>query len=122
MGRPLALTAVFFLVRLTGDPTLLYVPENSTQEEVAQLRHAFGFDQPPWKQYARFVSGGVRGDFGKSLRYDRSARSMVLERLPATAELAARPSQLSSLASVPLGVLAALRHNSGGIRVRWCWR
>jgi peptide/nickel transport system permease protein len=108
----LALTAVFFLVRLTGDPTLLYVPENSTQEEIAQLRHAFGFDQPPWRQYARFVSGVLRGDFGNSLRYQRPARSMVLERLPATAELAVATLAIILLASVPLGVVAALRRNS----------
>ncbi len=108
----LALTAVFFLVRLSGDPTLLYVPEDSTQQEIAQLRHAFGFDQPPWQQYARFVAGAVRGNFGNSIRYDRPALSMVFERLPQTAELAAVTLAIIIVAAMPLGVLAAVRRNS----------
>jgi ABC-type dipeptide/oligopeptide/nickel transport system permease component len=108
----LALTAVFFLVRLTGDPTLLLVPQNSTQQEIAQLRHAFGFDQPPWRQYLRFVSGAVRGDFGNSIMYNQPASSMVLERLPDTAELAAVTLAIIVLAAVPLGVIAATHRNS----------
>lgn len=108
----LALTAVFFLVRLSGDPTLLYVPEDSTQQEIAQIRHAFGFDQPPWQQYTRFVAGAVRGNFGNSIRYDRPALAMVFERLPQTAELAAVTLAIIICAAVPLGVLAAVRRNS----------
>jgi len=108
----LALTAVFFLVRLTGDPTLLFVPEGSTQQEIAQLRHAFGFDQPPWRQYLRFVSGAVRGDFGKSLRYDRPAVTMVMERIPDTAELGGATLAIIVLTAVPLGLLAATNRNS----------
>ena len=108
----LALTAVFFLVRLSGDPTLLFVPEGSTQQEIAQLRHAFGFDQPPWRQYLRFVSGAVRGDFGKSLRYDRPAVTMVMERIPDTAELGGATLAIIVLTAVPLGLLAATNRNS----------
>ncbi len=107
-----ALTAVFFLVRLTGDPTLLYVPENSTQEEIKSLRHAFGFDQPLWVQYGRFVSAAAHGDFGASLRYDQPALPMVLDRLPATAELALATLGIIVVIALPLGVLAATRRNS----------
>jgi peptide/nickel transport system permease protein len=107
-----ALTAVFFLVRLTGDPTLLYVPENSTQEEIAHLRHAFGFDRPLWEQYARFLSGALRGDFGASLRYDQPALPMVLDRLPNTAELAFATLVIIVGVGIPVGVLAATRRNS----------
>jgi len=107
-----ALTAVFFLVRLTGDPTLLYVPENSTQEEIKSLRHAFGFDQPLWVQYGRFVSAAAQGDFGASLRYDQPALPMVLDRLPATAELAVATLAIIVVIALPLGVLAATRRNS----------
>jgi peptide/nickel transport system permease protein len=107
-----ALTAVFFLVRLTGDPTLLYVPENSTQEEIKSLRHAFGFDQPLWVQYGRFVSAAAHGDFGASLRYDQPALPMVLDRLPATAELAVATLAIIVAVALPLGVLAATRRNS----------
>jgi peptide/nickel transport system permease protein len=107
-----ALTAVFFLVRLSGDPTLLYVPENSTQEEIASLRHAFGFDQPLWVQYGRFVAGALRGNFGSSLRYDEPALPMVLDRLPATAELAAATLAIVVVVALPIGALAATRRNT----------
>lgn len=107
-----ALTAVFFLVRLTGDPTLLYVPENSTQEEIKSLRHAFGFDQPLWVQYGRFVSAAAHGDFGASLRYDQPALPMVIDRLPATAELAVATLGIIVVVALPLGVLAATRRNT----------
>ena len=107
-----ALTAVFFLVRLTGDPTLLYVPENSTQEEIARLRHAFGFDRPLWQQYVQFLAGAFRGDFGSSLRYNQPALPMVLDRLPNTAELALATLAIIVGVGIPVGVLAATRRNS----------
>jgi ABC-type dipeptide/oligopeptide/nickel transport system permease component len=109
-----ALTAVFFLVRLSGDPTLLYVPENSNQEDIARLRHAFGFDRPLWAQYVSFVTGVARADFGSSLRYDQPALGMVLSRLPATAELAVVTLLITVAVALPLGILAATRRNSWG--------
>jgi len=107
-----ALTAVFFLVRLSGDPTLLFLPENATEEDVVQLRHAFGFDRPLWQQYSTFLGRAARGNFGSSLRYGQPALPMVLSRLPATAELTAATLVLTVVVALPLGVIAATHRNS----------
>lgn len=103
---------VFFLVRLGGDPTALFLPPESTAEEIARFRAAAGFDQPLWRQYARFALAALQGDFGRSLRYDEPAMALVLERLPATLELGAAALALSVFAGVPLGILAAVRRGT----------
>ena len=86
MGCVLAL--VFFMVRLTGDPSVVMLPQDASKEDVAQFRKAMGFDRPLAVQFGDFVSRAVVGDFGKSLQYRTSAWSLIMERLPATLELA----------------------------------
>src|SRR5215813_2950935 len=85
----LSLTAVFFLVRLSGDPVLLFLPMDIQAKDVNEFRQRLGFNDPLIVQYGRFVSGALHGDFGESLRYKRDALGLVLERLPATLSLAA---------------------------------
>src|ERR1044072_8689618 len=80
----LSLTAVFFLVRLAGDPVLLFMPMDIQAKDVAEFRERLGFNDPVGVHDARFVRGAVHGDFGESLRYRRDAMGLVLERLPAT--------------------------------------
>jgi peptide/nickel transport system permease protein len=82
------LTAAFFLVRLSGDPTALLLPEQATAAEVAALRAELGLDRPLWLQYGLFLVKAAQGDFGNSLRQHSSALGLVLDRLPATLELA----------------------------------
>ena len=82
------LTVAFFLVRLSGDPLALLLPETATAVEIEALRAALGLDRPLWVQYTVFMTNAVQGDFGNSLRLEVSALSLVLERLPATLELA----------------------------------
>ena len=82
------LAAAFFLVRAGGDPVSLLLPVEATQADVAQLRTALGLDQPLAQQFALFVLNALRGDFGDSLRQRTPALGLVLERLPATLELA----------------------------------
>ncbi len=105
-------TIVFFVLRLTGDPVLLMVRPEATAEQVAQLRHAFGFDRPLIIQYLDFLVHALRGDFGISLRHQDSALGLVLERVSATAELAATSMGLALLIAVPAGVLAATRRRT----------
>jgi peptide/nickel transport system permease protein len=101
-------TVVFFLVRLTGDPTLFLVDQSATQEEIAHMRNLLGLDRPLVVQYADFVGAAVRGDFGASIRERRPAMRMVLEHFwPATVELAAAALLLSIVLAVPLGVVSA---------------
>jgi peptide/nickel transport system permease protein len=101
-------TVVFFLVRLTGDPTLFLVDQSATQEEIAHTRVLLGLDRPLAVQYLDFLGSAVRGDFGVSIREKRSAMRMVLEHFwPATVELAAAALVLSTVLAVPLGVISA---------------
>jgi peptide/nickel transport system permease protein len=108
----LSLTAVFGMVRLTGDPVLLFMPMDIQAKDVNEFRQRLGFNDPLPVQYARFLGGAVRGDFGESLRYRRDALGLVLERLPATLLLAGTAMVLTLSVAVPLGVLAAVRRDS----------
>src|ERR671929_213567 len=105
----LSLTAVFGMVRLTGDPVLLFMPMDIQAKDVNEFRQRLGFNDPVPVQYARFIGGAARGDFGESLRYRRDALGLVLERLPATLLLAASALALTLVAAVPLGIVSAVR-------------
>jgi peptide/nickel transport system permease protein len=101
-------TAVFFLVRLTGDPSAFLVDQSATREEVAHTRHLLGLDRPLYEQYAAFLVAAPRGDFGTSIRGKRPAMTLVLEHLwPATVELALAGALLSTVLAVPLGIISA---------------
>ena len=108
----LSLTAVFGLVRLTGDPVLLFMPTDIQAKDVEEFRQRLGFNDPVAVQYARFLGHAVRGDFGESLRYRRGALGLVLERLPATLLLAATAVVLTIVLAVPLGVVTAVRRGT----------
>ena len=108
----LSLTAVFFLVRLSGDPVLLFLPMDIQAKDVNEIRQRLGFNDPLAVQYGRFVAGAARGDFGESLRYKRDALGLVLERLPATLELAGAALALTFLVAIPVGVLSAVRRGT----------
>jgi peptide/nickel transport system permease protein len=102
----------FFLTHLSGDPTDLLLPQNATDEARAAFRAANGLDQPLWVQFVDFARKAVTGDFGQSLRFQQPAMALVLERLPATAELAAATMLLAVLIGIPAGVIAAVYRNT----------
>jgi peptide/nickel transport system permease protein len=106
------LALVFFMVRLTGDPAVVMLPQEATKEDVARFRAAMGFDRPLGVQFRDFALRALAGDFGKSLQYRTSAWSLIVERLPATLELAAAAMSFAILVGVPLGTLAATRPRS----------
>jgi peptide/nickel transport system permease protein len=108
----LSLTAVFGMVRLTGDPVLLFMPMDIQAKDVNEFRERLGFNDPLAVQYWRFLGAAVRGDFGESLRYRRDALGLVLERLPATLLLAGAALALTAVVAVPLGVVSAVRRDS----------
>src|SRR5919198_4219033 len=107
----LSLTAVFGMVRLSGDPVLLFMPMDIQAKDVNEYRQRLGFNDPLLVQYARFMAAAVRGDFGDSLRYRRDALGLVLERLPATLLLAGTALALTAVVAIPLGVLSAVRRD-----------
>ncbi|MBI4638528.1 MAG: ABC transporter permease [Candidatus Rokubacteria bacterium] len=108
----LSLSAVFVMVRLGGDPVLLFMPMDIQTKDVNEFRQRLGFNDPLAVQYARFMGGAVRGDFGESLRYKRDALALVLERLPATLLLAGTSLLLTLVVAVPVGVISAVRRNT----------
>jgi peptide/nickel transport system permease protein len=108
----LSLTAVFGMVRLSGDPVLLFMPMDIQAKDVDEFRERLGFNDPLPVQYARFLGAAVRGDFGESLRYRRDALGLVLERIPATLLLAGAALALTLVVAVPLGVLSAVRRDT----------
>jgi len=108
----LSLTAVFAMVRLSGDPVLLFMPMDIQAKDVNEFRQRLGFNDPLPVQYGRFLAGALRGDFGESLRYKQDALGLVLERLPATLLLAGASLLLTVGIALPLGVLSAVRRNS----------
>lgn len=100
---------------LTGDPALMLLGEAAdtmTVEEVEEYRHKKGFDRPWIIQYFDFASKAVRGDFGESFRFHRPAFEVVIERVPATLELAIFALVLSVVLAVPIGVISATRPNT----------
>ena len=82
------ITAAFFLTRLAGDPSILLLPPEASPEDAARLRAALGLDQPLVVQYVLFMGKAFTGDFGMSLRQAVPAMDLVIERVPATLELA----------------------------------
>jgi ABC-type dipeptide/oligopeptide/nickel transport system permease component len=103
---------VFLILHLTGDPALLLLPPDATAEEITRFRDAMGFNDPVWLQYLRFLRGAVRGDFGESLRHGEPAMALVLERLPATFELAGAGLLIALGLAIPAGIVSAVRRNT----------
>ena len=102
-------TLVFIALRASGDPAATMLPGDASVEELTALRRELGLDRPLHIQYARFLAGAVTGDFGTSFRHQQPALPLVLERLPATMELAFAALALAVAAALPLGIVAALR-------------
>jgi peptide/nickel transport system permease protein len=105
----LALSFMFGVLHLAGDPVLLLVPVDSSPEFIERMRVEWGFADPLWLQYARFVGRASLGDFGMSLKYNVPALSLVVERLPATALLTAASILFAVILGVPLGFLSAVK-------------
>ena len=104
---------IFFIIRVKGDPIAQLAPiDLLTPQEIARMRHAYGFDRPLYVQYVEFLRGLVRGDFGTSFRYRTPALPLVLERLPKTLELALTAAAVAWIVALPLGVIAAVRRNA----------
>jgi peptide/nickel transport system permease protein len=104
-----AATVAFLLVRLSGDPVKLLLPPDATAEQEATLRASLGLDRPLIVQYLEYLWGLPRLDLGTSLFYERPVAEVLLERLPATVELALAATAVALVIAVPAGILAALR-------------
>jgi ABC-type dipeptide/oligopeptide/nickel transport system permease component len=104
--------AVFMLARLTGDPVSLMVGFDTSKEDREILRKEMGLDRPLYIQYALFLKEAMRGNFGKSIRYEEPATRLVMERIPATLRLLVLTMLWSLAVAIPVGIVSALRRNS----------
>ncbi len=103
---------VFMILHLTGDPAALLLPPDATAEDVARFRTAMGFDDPWIIQYLRFLKGAIQGNFGESLRHGEPAMHLVVERLPATFQLAGAGLLLALCLAIPAGIISAVKRNT----------
>ena len=103
---------VFVIMYQTGDPVELLLPPEATEAQVEQLRHHLGLDQPFHVQYITFLKNAIRGDLGTSFIFNQPALSVVVERIPATLELALSAMFLAVLVGIPAGIIAGVRPNA----------
>ncbi len=102
-------TLVFSLIHfIPGDPAQAMLGEGAAPEDIAQLRQRLGLDRPLLVQYGSFLQGLARGDLGVSLRNDQPVLQQILERMPATAELAFASMAVAVVIALPLGIIAAV--------------
>jgi len=105
---------IFAISRISGDPITLMLPPDAPPEAFDALRAQLGLDKPVWLQYLVFLGNALMGDFGDSWRWQMPAMQLILERLPATVELALAALLFSVALAVPFGVLSAV-HRDGWI-------
>ena len=104
----LIITVITFLfVNLSGDPTSMLLPPEATAQDREVMREALGLNKPLYVQYWIFITNAIHGDFGESFRYGISAMDVVMEKIPATLELASVSLLCSILVAIPLGILSA---------------
>ncbi|WP_417691655.1 ABC transporter permease [Roseibium sp.] len=102
------MTLVFFIQRLTGDPTYLLVPETATQADIEAMRHALGLDRALVVQYIDFLWDTLRFDFGKSFIQNVPVTTIIASRLPYTLQLAGGALLVAIAIGLPVGLLLAL--------------
>ncbi len=103
---------VFAGVYVIGDPVLVMISPEATQADIATMRASLGLDQPLWIQYGRFIGGALSGDLGRSYAYSVPAIRLILERMPATMELAVVAMGIAIVIGIPLGLWAGLKPDS----------
>lgn len=99
---------VFFGVNVVGDPVWLLVSPEMTQAQIEEVRQNLGLDQPIWIQFFYFLGNAVTGDLGMSFVHGQPAMKLILERMPATLELAFVAMIFAVVLGIPLGLYAGL--------------
>ncbi len=113
----LAMTVIVFIgVNVIGDPVEIMISPEADAAERLRAIAALGLDKPLWQQYLVFLGGLLRGDLGRSFVFNEPAMQVILQRLPATLELAVAAVLLSILIGIPAGLYAGMRPNAFGAR------
>ena len=104
---------VFVILRLgPGSPVDLATESSRDPEQIQRIRHEWGLDQPLYIQYARYVGGVLRGDFGRSFFSNTPVAGVIIERFPATLELAFLSMILGGLFGLGMGIVAGVKENT----------
>ncbi len=105
---------VFAGVHVIGNPVYLLIDPQADQAEIDRAIQALGLDRPLWEQYLHFVGGVSEGDLGKSFVFGEPAMRVILQRMPATFELAFAALLFAVVLGIPLGLYAGLKPDSVG--------
>ena len=109
----IAVSMIIFLVaRISGDPRVMMLEDDATEEQWDELGKELGLDKPYYVQYARFVINVLQGDFGQSIKERRPVISVIVERLWATIQLGMAAFIFSLVIGIPLGVLSSIKRGS----------
>ena len=103
---------VFFGVNIVGDPVDMLINPEADQEDIEAAIRALGLDRPIHEQYWYFLLNALKGDLGKSFIFAEPALKLILQRMPATMELALAAMLLAIVVGIPFGVYAGLKPNS----------
>lgn len=103
---------VFTLVFVAGDPVSLMLPDDAPPEAREELMETMGLNEPFIVQYITYVGNMLQGDFGDSYRFNQPALDIVLDRLPATLELAIFAIVIATVVAIPLGIWSATKQNT----------
>jgi peptide/nickel transport system permease protein len=114
----LAMSVIVFVgVFAIGDPVEILISPDADQMERERAIKALGLDLPLWMQYLSFLGNALRGDLGRSFVFNEPALQLILQRMPATLELAFGAMFLALLIGLPLGLYAGLKPHSAGSKI-----
>ena len=113
----LAVTFVFVVLRLSGDPARIMLPDDTPLPVIEAYRARWGLDKPLLEQFIYYIRGLLRGDFGFSFRDNRDALTVVLDHVPPTLLLGGTALALMLLIGIPCGIFAALRRGTAADRL-----
>ncbi|HVV19225.1 MAG TPA: ABC transporter permease [Pseudonocardiaceae bacterium] len=105
----LVATVAFFIIRIAGDPVRALLPEGATLQQEQDLRHTLGYDRPLFVQYVSYLNDLLHLNFGQSVFFQQPAMQVIMDRLPATAELAAAALVFAVVVAIPAGIISAVR-------------
>lgn len=103
---------VFCGVHLVGDPVYLLINPQADQKDIEAAIRSLGLDRPIWEQYLYFIGGALRGDLGSSFIFGEPALKVIVQRMPATLELAFAAIAMAIVLGIPLGLYAGLYPSS----------
>ncbi|MBM3628106.1 MAG: ABC transporter permease [Alphaproteobacteria bacterium] len=107
---------VFFGVYAIGDPVEIFISPEADQIERERAKAALGLDRPVWAQYFAFLGAAFQGDLGRSFVFNMPAITLILQRMPATLELAVSALLLGIVVGLPLGMYAGYRPDTAGAK------